>query len=246
MANESEVIRLQMDETRTSLTDKLEMLEQQVTDTVQGASAAVSESVDSVKEVVKETVQTVKASVKETVASVKETFDLSHHVETRPWTMMAGAAALGFFGGLLTRGNGRRDQTRESDRFPANFTPRGARLPAHGDGGAPQASYAPSSATTEHGVLGNLSEVFHKEINQVKSLAVGTLLGMVRDMVTKAVPGPIEQKVGEVIDDITTKLGGQPVQGPVLKESAEESNGPEREAVAPAGFAPPHRFSGKL
>ena len=37
MANESEVIRLQMDETRTSLTDKLEMLEQQVTNTVQGA-----------------------------------------------------------------------------------------------------------------------------------------------------------------------------------------------------------------
>ena len=47
-----EVIKQQMLETRASLTDKLETLEQQVAGTVHSAKAAVTDTVDSVKEAV--------------------------------------------------------------------------------------------------------------------------------------------------------------------------------------------------
>ena len=108
MENECEVIRQQMDETRTAMTDKIETLEQQVVDTVQAASAAVSE-----------TVQTVKDSVHETVETVKDTFDLPRQVERRPWTMMAGATALGYLGGyLLNRTNGREARYLKNRELP--------------------------------------------------------------------------------------------------------------------------------
>src|SRR5262245_52369843 len=67
MDNESEVIRQQMEQTRSALTAKVELLEHQVVETVHGATAAVSETVGNVKDVVQETVQTVKDSVHETV-----------------------------------------------------------------------------------------------------------------------------------------------------------------------------------
>src|SRR5262245_38479035 len=117
MVDEPEVIREQMNETRTNLTEKIDLLERHLVDTVQGTSAAVAETVDSVKESVDETVQAVKESVRETVSSVKETFDLARQVERRPWTIMAGAVAVGFLGGrLLARSRGEPVAGRESYR----------------------------------------------------------------------------------------------------------------------------------
>ncbi len=122
MENEPEVIRQQMDETRTALADKLEKLEQQVVGTVHDASEAVNETVGSVKEAVHETVQTVKESVHETMHSVKEVFDIRHQAAVRPWMMMTGAVGLGFLGGLLAHrisGDGRHPESRElSNRWP--------------------------------------------------------------------------------------------------------------------------------
>src|SRR5207244_465158 len=85
---------------------KLETLEHRVVDTVQEATCAVSQSVDCVKEAVEDTVHTVQHSVHETVASLKEAFDLRHQIAKRPWTLMAGAAALGYLGGYLLNGSG--------------------------------------------------------------------------------------------------------------------------------------------
>ena len=106
MENESDMIRQQMTETRTALSDKLEMLERQVANTVSGASTAVTETVESVKGMVQETVQTVGDSVQESVVAVKDTFDLKRQVEKRPWTMVGAATAIGFFSNCLL--NGRR------------------------------------------------------------------------------------------------------------------------------------------
>jgi ElaB/YqjD/DUF883 family membrane-anchored ribosome-binding protein len=106
MDNESEVIRQQMEETRTSLAEKLETLEQQVVGTVQGATTAVADTVESVKDAVQETVSTVQESV-------HDALDLSRHVERHPWAMVGGSVALGYLAGrLLGRAAG--DQTRET------------------------------------------------------------------------------------------------------------------------------------
>lgn len=225
MDNQSEVIRQQMDETRTALSEKVELLEQQVVETMHGATTAVADTVDSVKEVVHDTVQTVKDSVQETMDSVKNTLDLHHQVEQRPWTMMAGATAIGFLGGCLSRrGEGRIYEDRSHFRVSPTS---GAAFMSHGNGAAPSYAAPTRSAEKENGVpsphaptppswLTKLGESFEGEITQLKGLAVGTLLGIVRDMVAKSVPVPLERQVEEVIDGITVKLGGHPVRGHIL------------------------------
>ena len=101
------VIRQKMEDTRTSLTDKLETLEGKVAETVEGTTEAVTETVATVKESITETVEAVKDSVEETVTAVKDTveegietvksvFDVPHWVEQYPWPVMAGSVAVGF------------------------------------------------------------------------------------------------------------------------------------------------------
>lgn len=227
MDNESEVIRQQMDETRSALSEKVELLEQQVVETVQGATTAVAETVGSVKEVVHDTVQTVKDSVQETVDSVKNTLDLQRQVEQRPWTMMAGATAVGFLGGCLLRRGG--EGRTNDDRLHLRGSPAvGAAFASqNGNGAAPSHRVPTRSPETENGAtsplpppqpswLAKVGESFEGEITQLKGLAVGTLLGIVRDMVAKSVPAPLERQVEEVIDGITIKLGGHPVRGRIL------------------------------
>lgn len=104
MGNETEVIRQQMAETRSSLQDKLETLEQQVketvqeaTDSVQTVKEAVQETVGTVKETVQDTVESVKGTVQDTVESVKQSLNVSDHVRNHPWLFFAGAATVGLW-----------------------------------------------------------------------------------------------------------------------------------------------------
>lgn len=61
-----------------------------------------------------------------------------------------------------------------------------------------------------------LADYLEPELMRLKGLAIGALLGIVRDAVTKPASGAVEEELEDVIDDITTKLGGRPVEGPVL------------------------------
>jgi ElaB/YqjD/DUF883 family membrane-anchored ribosome-binding protein len=232
MENESEMIRQQMDETRTALTDKIGMLEHQVVETVQAASSAVTETVGSVKDIVHDSLQTVKDSVHETVETVKESFDLHRQVEQRPWTMFAGATALGYLGGCLLRGiHGRERRTSGmgENRAPAitAHTAGSRNGAAEGRGAAVSArahesDAAPWSSAEEPSWLSQQGDTFHEEISQLKLLAVGTLLGIVRDMVTKAVPQHMERQVEEIVNGITVKLGGQPQGGRILPDRSRQ------------------------
>jgi len=215
-----------MDETRQSLTEKIEMLEQQVVDTVHGATSAVEETVGSVKEVVQDTVRTVKDSVQETVDTVKDTFDLQSQVRRRPWTMLAAAAAIGYVGGRLIPAS-RADRGWQWDTGTSrSFSPEPASFRE-----TPSESYSPPARGTTNGIhrsatqtaeqpglLASVEQTFHKEISQLKGLAVGALLGVVRDLVTASVPKPLEQQVSDLINGITTKLGGQPIQERLVSE----------------------------
>src|ERR1700687_542184 len=83
MDPEPSVIRQDIEETRQSLTEKLETLENQVMGTVQHA-----------RETVEETIGSVKSTVSETVDTVKRTFDLEYQVGQHPF-IAAGLALLG-------------------------------------------------------------------------------------------------------------------------------------------------------
>src|SRR5262249_31653769 len=180
MADEPEVIRQQMEQTRTALTEKLETLEQQVVGTVQGATTAVAETVENVKDAVQQTVDTVKDSVQETVETVKETFDLARQGDRHPWLMLGGSAAVGELGAYLLRES---SSTKAGPgRFGTESPPRAVWSTPQSNGGLSNGGLRDypsalderaSSASSRSSWLGTLSETYGEEIGKLKGLALG-------------------------------------------------------------------------
>jgi ElaB/YqjD/DUF883 family membrane-anchored ribosome-binding protein len=218
MDENPEVIRQQMDDTRASLSEKLEALEDKVMDTVQGATTAVAATVDTVKETVQETVSTVKETVQDTVQTVRDTFDLPLQVRRHPWPMVGASVALGYgLGALLPRLEGARQSRRVEPPAPAaaNYVP-----PRH-EATAASANHRPT-------FLSKVSEAFASQIDKVQGLAVSALLGATRDALAQSLSGELGERVRTVLDDITTKLGGEPFQEPILpKQEANRTSDAE-------------------
>jgi ElaB/YqjD/DUF883 family membrane-anchored ribosome-binding protein len=206
MDQEPDVIRDQMEETRTSLTGKLESLERKVTDTVQGTATAVGDAVASVKD-----------AVRQTLDSVRNVFDIQQQVDLHPWTMMAGSVAVGYLAGMLVPGGARKGRN-GSIRPAEPAAVRNGEVPRFESPAA--SSVAPAIPSGSASVLNEWGEKFKDEISELKSLAVGTTLGIIRDMVMPSVPPETKPQIKELIDGITTKLGGKPYQGPVLPKKS--------------------------
>jgi len=226
MDHESEVIRHQMEETRTSLAEKLETLEQQVVCTVHGATNAVTDTVEAVREAVHDSVEKVKGSVEETVETVRETLDIQRQVERHPWAMMTGSVVLGYVGGSLLN-HTQQEHYRGSSLGPVY--PHSDRQTTEGlrnDGNsripvqeALTSDNGPRTSGMEHHWLDEAGQMFETEISKVKGLAIGTLFGVLRDLIATSLPEPLKPELHEVMDSVTTKLGGKPIHGPVLSES---------------------------
>jgi ElaB/YqjD/DUF883 family membrane-anchored ribosome-binding protein len=208
------VIRQQIDVTRASITEKLEALEEQVVGTVQHARESVTETIETVKEKVQETVGTVTETVEETVTTVKEALDLRLQVQRHPWPMMGASFLVGLVAGTLV------GESRRRGRIPIE------RLVSHGEiplrsAPPPESARAERPAPREPG----LRDRFRDEIDQLKSVAIGMALGVARDFIKEAVQERMPQladQIEDVIDRVTTKLGGKPVQGPVLHDARTE------------------------
>jgi ElaB/YqjD/DUF883 family membrane-anchored ribosome-binding protein len=218
MADDTQVIRERIDQTRASLAEKLDTLETQVVETAQEATEAVAETVDRVQDAVEETVATVKDTVQETMTTVKDMLNVEVQVERHPWLMFGGAVALGYLG----------------ERFTDRLSPQSPRMVL----GVPRSSPAPRALTREFqsapaglrdtavpppAVKGDTStgashwyDPIRPELNQLKGLAIGTAVGILRDVLANSVPNSMVPSLTEVMDNATVKLGGKPLQGPIL------------------------------
>jgi len=208
-----------MEETRSGLEEKLEALESHVTETVQSATEAVAETVDTVKETVenvtesvKETVGSVTESVGETVHSVGEFFNLRHQTEQHPWIVFGGSVALGCMAAQLFGG-----KENASAATPSWSGPQPAFPPAPQPSSWREPSHAPAQASTEASATGEKSW-FWEEIDRFKGLALGALMGVVRDLVKRNLPGELGKRAADEVDSVTTKMGAQPFHEPVLPE----------------------------
>jgi ElaB/YqjD/DUF883 family membrane-anchored ribosome-binding protein len=197
--NELEVIRHQMEEKRASLTDKLDALENQVMDTVHDATAEVSHIVEEVKS----TVDSVSEGAQDVVQSVKDSLDLREHVRRNPWLALGGAVAVGVAGAYLLAPARRRYAEAFS---PERSEPR--RPQTNGfHGAAPgRVVEAPAAKQEEPSAL---VEAGKGALEVLKGLAVGTLMGVVREMVTPALPEAFKNDVSSMLNDFTTRIGGK-------------------------------------
>src|SRR5471030_2620453 len=100
-----ELIEQRMQQTRASLTEKLETLEQKVVGTVEEAATVASDTVASIKD----TVNAVNSSVKDGVETVKDWCDVKAHVQQHPWLVVGGCVASGYCLGVLLERNGAPD-----------------------------------------------------------------------------------------------------------------------------------------
>jgi len=233
MPDQSEVIMGQMEDTRKDLADKLETLEKKVAGTVEtmtGTVKTVEQTVENVKESIQETVasvtdtvqntvQTVEETVGNTVANVKSFFDISRQVDRHPWLMFGGSVLAGYIGGWLLT-----PKTVHVE-MPSPPTPSGSGggsympppAPAPVAAPAPQQTQQPQQAEEAgESWLGKLTERFSPEVDKLKGLAVGTLFGVARDMVSQWLPDALKQQVTDVINNFTTDLGGQIIREPLM------------------------------
>jgi len=199
-----------MEEKRASLAEKLDTLENHVLGTVHEATDAVAHTVEDVKsavdhtvEDVKSVVDTVKGGIQDTVENVSETvkhtFDVPHHFRRHPWGMFCGSVAVGFVGGrLLAPAQSEKQETPPAPAPTPAPSPRPARRAERGEG--------------QSGV--------NEILERVRGLALGAVMGMVRDFLSESLPETLKADVLNVVDDITTKLGGKP-----LPKKATSSNG---------------------
>jgi ElaB/YqjD/DUF883 family membrane-anchored ribosome-binding protein len=215
MDNEPEVIRREMAETRASLEQKLETLEDKVVGTLESANSAVNQTVENVTGAVQETVTSVKETASDTVESVKDVFDLRLQVDRHPYLMMGAAVAVGYVGGsLLSRAAGH--ATRSDGR---HLPPSGTTWP---DERRPAASWVeerksfPASsvpAVTDNG----LASLLAPELASLKGMVIGYLMSLVRDSVVETLPSAMRPQFHQALDSMTHKLGGQPLHGPLLE-----------------------------
>ena len=134
--------------------------------------------------------------------------------------MLAGSVAAGYVLSRLAprRQSVNRAMTRSSEeRFPP-YSGNGERLlDSNGSGSA--ASLAPASvakpSVPDRGLFSELTEKFAPEIQQLKALAIGSAMGLARDIIKQSVAPPLGQELAGVMDRLTTKLGGAPLSGHV-------------------------------
>jgi len=214
MDDEAEVIRTQMLETRTAMTEKFEAIEdklssvvQETAESVTDAVGAVTQTVDSVKEAVQDTVKSVSGVAEDAVESVKEAFDIRRQVERNPWLMLGGAVAVGFAGGLLLSRVLPSISSQAAAAAAAGFVKEPIPASAAAAPGTNGASQAKSDWLSELGSA--LEPVLHR----VKSLAIGATVGVVGEMVLSSVPEAMRAQLGQVVDQLTTSLGGERIQG---------------------------------
>jgi ElaB/YqjD/DUF883 family membrane-anchored ribosome-binding protein len=214
--NELEVIRHQMEEKRSSLADKLDALENQVIGKVQDTTQEVTNIVHEVKEGITDVVQEVKSTVgsvtegvQETVESVKETFDFREHIRQHPWLCLGGAVAAGFAGAYFLGPHSRTERTRSWQPCPPESG--GTSAPASlSDLSAPgpEPVKQQGESTTDH-ILSVLGDTGTQALTKVKELAVGTLMGVLGEVVVNSLPAALKSEASTLLTDLTTRLGGK-------------------------------------
>jgi ElaB/YqjD/DUF883 family membrane-anchored ribosome-binding protein len=223
MEDQNQPLIKEMEETRSSLTEKLEVLESHVAEKIEPVAAAVERVTEAAAEIVenvKETVQDVTEKVEKTVTRVSSVFNLQQHTERHPWMVVGAALTAGcLLGTSMIR--------RVRHGRQAETTHAGTRQ-KHGRDGGNGRSHRTESEPEKRARQSDTPRkegLFTEEMRRLKELAVGALMGAVRDLAKRAIPGVVGERLAEEVDSLTARFGAQPIREPIL--SAEPAQQPE-------------------
>jgi hypothetical protein len=228
MPPETELIKQQMGQTRAALTEKLETLENKVLGTISTTTDAVTQTVQDVGATVRETTENVRATMHEALNSVRDAFDVSRQFHQHPWLLLGSSVVAGYAGGLIL------------DNLERGHLPSLPSLP-HAERLLPQSSEVRQRLESEAPVrrrapafLKALAETFAPELEKLKAAALGMAMGVVRDKLHEAVPPQMREDFAQMMDRITTKLGGEPYPpGAMFGSSEEDDEANGRHASSP-------------
>ncbi len=213
MDPQPDVIRQQIEDTRSSLTEKLETLEAEVKDTVQSAR----DTVESAKESVQETISSVQETVHNATETVKRTFDIPYQVDHHPWAMMGLSFVSGAISGALLGSRTSPDRRLARRMAEASREPplRAERTPA---------------APSRPGFIDRLTGQLGDEVEKAKDLAIKTVIAVVDDVIQRSIP-----VLGSAVEDMMSRAATNFAQPP---QHGEES----REPAAGAGYRNPPQY----
>jgi len=222
MDRKSDLIREDIDETRAHLSEKLEVLEDQLRGTVESAKSTVEDTIEEVRDGLRK-------------------FTPSYQVEEHPLLCLGGAVAAGL---LVGRKMNRNQPTSSfSSLRPLSYPAYGSTwgtepvgrdsdVPATSEYEEAHPSNSPFHLSAGHlGMAGPLgpslwdkfADTFSDEIEMVKDMAIGALLGTVRDLAKRSVPN-LEPQIDQVMDSAMQKFGvSPPEEGAAPKVRTEET-----------------------
>jgi hypothetical protein len=199
-----------IEDTRSAMTEKLEILEARVRETVEGAQSSVEDIVENVKGMVDTTVET-----------VKRTFDLQYQVDQHPWLMVGGATLAGYL--LGNWGGGSTSpafSSNDSASSAAGTTADMSASHAKHDCLPPSDSELSAHPQLQQGMGSSVLERLKDEIGIIKVAAVGALISTLREMVKQAVP-----TLAPHIERARSQRGGQPIESPTQRPAAMSRSG---------------------
>lgn len=208
-----EIIRRQMEATRSHLTEKLEAIEEKVTSTVKETTDAVTDTVGEVKDAVQGTVEGVKEAVHDTVEGVKSAFDFKAHFQSHPWLMVLGAAGLSFVGTKVLMGRGRRRRDDDHDDWGERrgYTSAGSYQAAPAAASSTYATHTARSEPEGPGWMQKLVDSLGPSATKIKEMGIGMSMGLLDRLIGSALPDDMRGGVREMLDSMTTSLGGKPM-----------------------------------
>jgi len=226
MPPETELIKQQMGQTRAALSEKLETLETKVLGTVASTTDTIAQTAHEVGATMLETAQNVRATLHEALSSLRNAFNVSRQFQQHPWLLLGGSVFAGYVGGLLL-------DTLEQGRLPSlpalpkaeQLLPRESEVRQRIEAEMPARRRAPA-------FLKALADTFAPELEKLKATAVGMAFSALRDKLSEAVPPHMREDFIQMMDRITTKLGGEPYPSASVYrpgEDHEESNGAHTE-----------------
>jgi len=146
-------------------------------------------------------------AAEDAVESVKEALDIRRQVAEHPWLMLGGAVAVGYAGGWLLD----RAMPSASSASAAGAAGLTSQPISYSEVASGSVASAP-----QNGARGWLSEVetnLGPVVQRVKGLAIGTTLGLLGQMILPSVPEAFRGQLSEVVDQLTTSLGGEKIEG---------------------------------